>query len=465
MQEVKLMVKISLIGAGSVVFSKQLMADILSFPEFENCTFCLMDIDPIRLNVIEKVAKMFIAQRKSNVKVETTDSMQTALYNANYVICMVQVGGFESTLNDFEIPAKYGLKQTIADSMGVGGVFRALRTIPVIDDICNCMEKSCPDAVLLNYTNPMGMLSLYTLKKYPGIRYVGLCHSVQTTTKQLALYMNIPYKELKVKVAGINHQAWFLELTHKGKDCYPLLFGLKNEIDRNPDFVPQYLRDDNGKDNWYRENFKTSSKDAFLSDKVRFELMKRLGYFVTESSEHNAEYCPYFLKDDKLIDKFRIPVNEYIRRSKINLKEFENIKDTVDSGKEIHVDTSHEYAGYIIHSIETGTDININGNVLNTGLITNLPNGCCVEVPCLVNKNGVQPTYIGELPPQLAAYNRTNINVQMLAAEAALTGRKEYVYQSVMFDPLAASMLNLDQIWNMCDDLFDAHKPFIDYLK
>lgn len=397
------MIKISLIGAGSVVFSKQLMVDILSFPEFEDCTFCLMDIDPVRLNMIEKVAKMFVAQRKSKVKVETTNELKTALKDANYVICMVQVGGFDATLKDFEIPEKYGLKQTIADTLGVGGVFRALRTIPVLDDICRNMEVLCPDAILLNYTNPMGILSLYTLKKYPGIHYVGLCHSVQTTTKQLALYMNIPYKELKIKVAGINHQAWFLELKHNGRDCYPILFDLKNEIDKNPDFVPQHLYEYKGTDSWFRENFKDSAAETFATDKVRFEMMKKLGFYVTESSEHNAEYCPYFLKDEKLISKYRIPINEYIRRSKINLKEFENIKSLIEKGEELHVDTSQEYAGFIIHSIETGIDRNINGNVLNTGLITNLPNGCCVEVPCLVNRNGVQPTYIGDLPPQLGS--------------------------------------------------------------
>lgn len=459
------MVKISLIGAGSVVFSKQLMADILSFSELEDCSFCLMDIDPVRLSMIEKVARMFVAQRKSKVKIETTNNIRNAVKDASYVICLVQVGGYPSTLKDFEIPEKYGLKQTIADTMGVGGVFRALRTIPILDEICEAMEELNPNALLLNYTNPMAILSQYTLKKYSGIRYVGLCHSVQTTTKQLALYMNIPYQELKVKVAGINHQAWFLELSHNGKDCYPILFDLKQRIETDSDYIPQYLHEYCGKDTWFRENFKESAAETFATDKVRFELMKRLGYYVTESSEHNAEYCPYFIKDENLIERFRIPINEYIRRCKINLEEFKEIKATIDKGEELYVDSSQEYAGFIIHSMETGIDRNINGNVLNTGLITNLPDRCCVEVPCLINRNGVQPTYIGDLPPQLAAYNRTNINVQTLAAEAAITGKKEHVYHAVMLDPLASSMLNLEQMWSMCDDLFEAHKDTVAYLK
>ncbi|HUX58597.1 MAG TPA: alpha-glucosidase/alpha-galactosidase [Bacteroidales bacterium] len=455
------MKKIAIIGAGSVVFSKQLMADILGLPEFKDCTFSLMDIDPVRLGMIEKVAKMFIAQHGNIAKVEVTEEMSKALKDAKYVICLVQVGGFPSTIKDFEIPAKYGLKQTIADTLGVGGVFRALRTIPVLDSICQNMEKLCPDAILLNYTNPMAILSSYVLKKYPGIKYIGLCHSVQTTTKQLALYMNKPYKELKVKVAGINHQAWFLELSHDGEDCYPHLNILKERILNESDFVPEHLFHYSGKDTWFRENFKDSAADTFATDKVRFELLNRLGYYVTESSEHNAEYCPYFIKDDALIKEYKIPINEYIRRCKLILSEFDDMKSLINEGKELHVDLSEEYAGYILHSIETGTDININGNVLNTGLITNLPDKCCVEVPCLVNKNGVQPTFVGELPPQLAAYNRTNINVQLLATEAALTGKREYAYHAVMFDPLASSILNLEQIWKMCDELFEAHKDFI----
>lgn len=459
------MAKIAIVGAGSVVFSKQLMADIIHFPEFKDCTFSLMDIDPTRLKMIKTVAEMFIRQNGNTAKVTTSDRMDTALKDADYVICLVQVGGYPSTLVDFEIPEKYGLKQTIGDTLGVGGVFRALRTAPVFDQICQTMEKECPNAVLLNYTNPMSILSGYVQKRYPHIKYVGLCHSVQTTTKQLAMYLNVPYKEVTAKVAGINHQAWFLKLEHNGKDLYPKLNELNQKIKEDPEYIPDYIRENTQDAGWYRENFKNSAADTFYTDKVRFEMLNRLGYFVTESSEHNAEYCPYFIKDDQLIERYHIPINEYIRRCKINLKTFETMKDDILSGKELHVDTSEEYAGYILHAIETGENVTINGNVLNHGLITNLPSGSCVEVPCLINKNGVQPTFVGDLPMQLAAYNTTNINVQMLAMEALMTHNKQYIYHAVMMDPLACSMLNLDQMWAMCDDLFTAHQQFLSYFK
>ena len=459
------MATISLIGAGSVVFSKQLMVDILSFKELEDCTFCLMDIDAERLALIEKVANMFVAQHKGKAHIIATTSLEEAVVQADYVINLVQVGGFGATKVDFEIPRKFGLKQTIADTMGVGGIFRGLRTIPVLDQICQLIESKNPKAVLLNYTNPMAILSQYVMQKYRGVSYVGLCHSVQTTSKQLALYMNIPYDEMQFRVAGINHQAWFLELKHKGEDLYPRLFALKEKIDEDPTFVPKHLYAYRGNDAWFRENFKDSAAQTFATDKVRFEMLKRLGYYVTESSEHNAEYCPYFIKDEKLIEQYSIPIDEYLRRCEINLKEFADMKAQIQRGEELHVDTSQEYAGYIIHSMETGIERTINGNVLNTGLITNLPQECCVEVPCLINRNGVQPTYVGELPPQLAAYNRTNVNVQMLAVAGALEKKREHIYHAVMLDPLASSILNLEQMWQMTDSLFAAHGESISYVK
>ena len=418
-----------------------------------------------RLAMIEKVANMFVAQHKGKAHIVTTSSLEEAVTQADYVINLVQVGGFASTKIDFDIPRRFGLKQTIADTMGVGGIFRGLRTIPVLDQICQIIERKNPKAIILNYTNPMAILSQYVLQKYRGISYVGLCHSVQTTSKQLALYMNIPYEELQVRVAGINHQSWFLELKHKGMDCYPQLFALKQKIDKDPSFIPAHLYDYRGNDSWFRENFKDSAAQTFVTDKVRFEMLNRLGFYVTESSEHNAEYCPYFIKDESLIKQYSIPIDEYLRRCEVNLKEFSNMKDQIQRGEELHVDTSQEYAGYIIHSIETGLDRTINGNVLNTGLITNLPQECCVEVPCLINRNGVQPTYIGELPPQLAAYNTTNVNVQMLAVAAAIEKKREHIYHAVMLDPLAGSVLNLEQMWKMTDALFTAHGEAVSYLK
>lgn len=459
------MTKISLIGAGSVVFSKQLMVDILGFKALEDCEFCLEDINLERLSLIEKVAKMFIKQRNSKATITTTQSIDEAVKNADFVINLVQVGGFESTKIDFEIPEKYGLKQTIADSMSVGGIFRALRTMPIMDEICKSIIKYNSKAYLLNYTNPMAMLSQYVLTKYPSVKYVGLCHSVQTTSKQLALYLNVPYEELDVKVAGINHQAWFLKLETKGKDLYPELNELKKKIDKDSSYVPKHLYDCPASDSWFRENFKDSAVDTFEGDKVRFEMFKRLGFYVTESSEHNAEYCPYFLKDPKLIKKYKIPVNEYIRRCIINLDEFEATKQSILNGEELHVNMSEEYAGSIINSIVSGENSQINGNVLNTNLITNLPKNCCVEVPCLINKNGIQPTYIGKIPEQLAAYNRTNVNVQMLVVEAVLNNNKQLIYNAVMLDPLCSSMLDFDSMEKMVNDLFEAHKDRIPYFK
>lgn len=459
------MVKITFIGAGSVVFAKQLMVDILGYTGLSDCLFCLEDINSERLSLIEKVAKMFIRQRNSKAQIVTTNSIEEAVKDADFIINLVQVGGFESTLIDFEIPAKFGLKQTIGDTLSIGGIFRALRTMPVLDEICQAIIKTDSKAYLLNYTNPMAMLSQYVLTKYPSIKYVGLCHSVQTTSKQLALYLNVPYKDLEVKVAGINHQAWFLKLENKGKDLYPELLELKSKRDKDKDFVPKHLYKCGTSDSWFRENFKDSAVATFVGDKIRFEMLKRLDYFVTESSEHSAEYCPYFLKDPKLIEKYDIPVNEYVRRCKINLKEFASMKKSIENGEELFVNMSEEYAGSIINSIVTGQNSEINGNVLNTGLITNLPQNCCVEVPCLINKNGIQPTFIGKIPEQLACYNRTNINVQMLVVEAVIKDEKKLIYQAVMLDPLCSSMLNFSQMDEMVDELFKAHNERIPYFK
>lgn len=457
------MQRIVFIGAGSVVFSKQLLVDILSFEEFHDCCFVFEDIDPERLKLTEKVARMFIEQHRSKATVELYDTIQDAVNGADFVINLVQVGGFDSTRKDFEIPARYGMKQTIADSMGIGGMFRALRTMPVLDEICSAMRSGCPEAILLNYTNPMGMLSHYVMTKYPDIRYIGLCHSVQTTSKQLALYLNVPYEELKYRVAGINHQAWFLTLSHNEMDLYPALLDLSQKRKANPDFVPQHLYEYKGNDAWFRENFKESAAETFELDLVRFELFRRLGYFVTESSEHSAEYCPYFLHDDSLVSEYKIPVGEYLRRSTISLGEYDEVRKTILAGNEIHVDTSQEYAGCILHSVVTGEKGLINGNVLNTGLIPNLPNGCCVEVPCLVDGNGVQPTYVGALPEQLAAYNRVSLNTQILTVEAVLKRDKSYLYQGALLDPCAYSQVRFDRIDALVDELLVSHGSMIPY--
>lgn len=428
------MAKVTFIGAGSVIFAKQVMADILSFSELQDITFSLMDIDAERLRVAELMAKQFSRRIGGRAKIETTMDRRTALKDADYVIHAIQVGGHEATLFDFDIPGKYGLKQTIADTLGVGGVFRGLRTIPPLLDLLRDMEEICPDAYLLNYSNPMAILSLAALKS-SGIKYVGLCHSVQQTSEKLAEYISVPYSEINYVVAGINHMAWFLRLEHKGKDLYPQLFDCLDK------------------------------PEIYGDNKVRFEIMRHFGYFVTESSEHMAEYVPYFIKREELIGKLDIPIDEYIRRSVRNIGRFEDTKATLESGKDLETKLSHEYAAYIIHSLETGYERSFNGNVINNGLIENLPADSCVEVPCLVNKNGFQPVAVGKLPTQLAALNQTNISVQQLAVEGALKGKKEYIYNAVMMDPHTASVLTLDEIRSMTDELFEAHAHLLPAFK
>ena len=428
------MAKVTFIGAGSVIFAKQVMADILSFGELQDITFSLMDIDAERLRVAELMAKQFSRRIGGRAKIETTMDRRTALKDADYVIHAIQVGGHEATLFDFDIPRKYGLKQTIADTLGVGGVFRGLRTIPPLLDLLRDMEEICPDAYLLNYSNPMAILSLAALKS-SGIKYVGLCHSVQQTSEKLAEYISVPYSEINYVVAGINHMAWFLKLEHKGKDLYPQLFDCLDK------------------------------PEIYGDNKVRFEIMRHFGYFVTESSEHMAEYVPYFIKREELIGKLDIPIDEYVRRSVRNIGRFEDTKATLESGKDLETKLSHEYAAYIIHSLETGYERSFNGNVINNGLIENLPADSCVEVPCLVNKNGFQPVAVGKLPTQLAALNQTNISVQQLAVEGALKGKKEYIYNAVMMDPHTSSVLTLDEIRNMTDELFEAHAHLLPAFK
>lgn len=423
-----MMTKVTIIGAGSVVFAKRLISDIISYPELSDTTFSLTDINEDRLNTAEKMASNLI--KGKNAQVFATMDRKQALKNADFVLNLIQVGMHEATVTDFEIPKKYGLNQTIADTLGVGGVFRSLRTIPVLLEICKDMEEICPEAYLLNYTNPMAML-MHAVSKASSIKSIGLCHSVQNTADDIASYLNIPVDELDYKVAGINHMAWFLELKRNGEDLYPKLFeAMENE-------------------------------EIFIQDKVRFEMMRRLNYFVTESSEHMSEYTPYFIKRKELVQQFDIPIDEYIRRSEKNLERFEQTKIKVENGETIEGEKSHEYGAPIIHSIVTGKDRVIWGNVANTGLITNLSNDACVEVPCLVNKGGIQPCYVGKLPPQLAAINMTNINVQQLTVEAVLTKNIDYVYQAVMMDPHTSSVLSLEEIWNMTKELIDAHEGLL----
>lgn len=423
------MAKLTLIGAGSVVFTLNLLGDIFSFPELAGSEIALMDIDPERLRIAEMMARKLAEKLGAHPTIAAYTDRRAALADADYVINTIQVGGYASTLIDFEIPKKYGLQQTIADTMGIGGIFRALRTIPVILDICRDMEELCPHALFLNYVNPMAM-NTWAIVRGTRIKTVGLCHSVQGTAKQLAQYMGVSYAGLNYRCAGINHMAFYMELKHNGQDVYPLL----REVAEKPEV-------------WRR-------------DPVRFELFKRLGYFVTESSEHSAEYNPYFIRRDRpdLVERFHVPIDEYITRCQAQNAWWELMREQLLAGTaEFEPEISGEYAALIIHSIETHTPRVIYGNVSNTGLISNLPQDCCVEVPCLVDRNGVQPTVIGHIPPQLAALQQTNINVQGLVVEAMLTGKKEHVYHAAMFDPHTAAELSLEEIYALVDDLFAAH--------
>lgn len=428
------MPKITLIGAGSTVFAKNLLGDILSFPELAESHISLMDIDEERLKTSEIVACKVAQAVGAHPKITATLDRRRALEGADYAINMIQVAGYKpGTEIDFEIPKKYGLRQTIADTLGIGGIMRALRTIPVMLGMCRDMEEvSAPGITFLNYVNPMCMntWAVYRASKVP---VVGLCHSVQGTAHQLAHDIGVPAKEINYLCAGINHMAFYLKFERNGEDLYPLIRNVVKE-----DRVPGWNR-------------------------VRYEMLTRLGYFVTESSEHFSEYCPYFIRRDRpdLIEKFNVPLDEYIRRCENQIAGWHKMKAEYESDAPIEVHRSDEYGSLIIHSMETGTPRVVYGNVENRGLITNLPEGCCVEVPVLVDKNGLQPTRIGAIPPQLAAMMQTNINVQSLTVEAALTGKKEHVYHAAMFDPHTSAELTLDEIYSLVDELIAAHGDYI----
>lgn len=422
--------KIAMIGAGSTVFAKNLIGDILSFAELSGAHVALHDIDPERLETSKIVAnKLAQSSAASDVIVTATENRREALDGADYVITMFQIGGYKpATVTDFDIPKKYGLRQTIADTLGIGGIMRALRTIPVFLELCDDMEQVCPDALLLNYVNPMAMVC-WAVSRASRIKTVGLCHSVQGTAGELANDIGVPIEEINYIAAGINHMAFYLKFEKDGEDLYPRI---RDVIDS--DRVPE-------------------------ENRVRYEILKRTGYFVTESSEHFSEYVPWFIKHDRpdLIETFNIPLDEYPRRCERQIAKWESMREEYTGESPIEHIRSKEYASRIVLARETGSPHVVYGNVPNHGLIDNLPEGCCVEVPTLVDKNGLQPVAIGTLPPHLAAMMQTNINVQALTVEAALTGKREHIYHAAMLDPHTAAELDLDQIWRLVDDLIDAH--------
>lgn len=472
------MAKITFIGAGSTVFSRNLLQDLFTFPELQNCTVHLMDIDADRLRDSEIVAHRVADAVNAGATILATTDRREAITGADYVINMIQVGGYEpSTVIDFEIPKKYGLRQTIGDTLGIGGIMRGLRTIPVLLGIARDMEELAPGALLLNYSNPMAMLCT-AVNRASTIRNVGLCHSVFGTVRELSRILGVSAHEIDYLCAGINHMAFYTKFEHNGEDLYPRLKQIAAR-DEMPTF-----------------------------ERTRFEVLKQFGYFVTESSEHFAEYTPWFIKDGRpdLIEHFNVPLDEYPARCVDQLADWSDMRSALLSSDSGAMDTyqaahrskmsggmarrlevmrrtkpeeanafakaymterdaghsdqqghSGEYGTLIIHSMETNQPRVVYGNVNNGGVIDNLPSGACVEVPCLVDRNGVQPTKIGHLPPQLAALMQTNINVQTLTVEAAITGKREHIYHAAMLDPHTAAELDLPQIRNLVDDLLLAH--------
>lgn len=434
--------KITFMGAGSTVFAKNVLGDVMCTPALCECEIALYDIDAERLEesyiMITAINRNVNNSRAAVSKYLGVENRKDALRNADFVVNAIQVGLYEPcTVTDFEIPKKYGLCQTIADSNGIGGIFRALRTIPVLKDFTDDMQEVCPDAYFLNYTNPMAQLTGY-LQRYTGIKSIGLCHSVQVCSRDLLRNLGIEHSEpLQERIAGINHMGWLLELRDAdGTDLYP-------EIRKRA--IAEL------------ENPNTESRDL-----VRYEYIRRLGYYCTESSEHNAEYNNFFIKAKypELIDRYKIPLDEYPRRCVEQIKNWK-----ADREKYLHDEVSHtrsrEYASYIMEAITTDVPYKIGGNVVNNGLIENLPDEACVEVACLVNRAGIQPCRQGKLPLQLAAMNMNMINVQLLTIEAAVTRKKEVVYQAAMMDPHVSSELSIDDTIKLVDDLFEAHGDWL----
>ncbi|WP_033165990.1 alpha-glucosidase/alpha-galactosidase [Clostridium sp. KNHs205] len=437
------MIKIVFMGAGSTVFARNVLGDCMCTPALQESELALYDIDAKRLAesqiILDAINKNINNGRATISTYLGIENRKAALKDADFVVNAIQVGGYDPcTITDFEIPKKYGLRQTIADTLGIGGIMRALRTIPVMEGFARDMEEVCPEALFLNYTNPMAMLTGY-IQRYSTIQTVGLCHSVQVCSEGLLkkLGMEEKLEGRKELIAGINHMGWLLELKDRdGNDLYP-------EI---------------------KKRAAKKNAEEKHDDMVRFDYIRNFGYYCTESSEHNAEYNPLYIKSryPEMIDKFNIPLDEYPRRCINQIADWESEKERIlDNGNITHT-RSHEYASYIMEAVVTGKPYKIGGNVLNKGLIENLPADACVEVPCLVDNRGINPCHVGRLPVQCAAMNMTNINTQLLTIEAAVTKDRSYIYQAAMLDPHTAAELNPEDIRNMCDELIEAHG---DYMK
>ena len=436
------MLKIAFLGAGSTVFARNVLGDCMCTPALRDAEIALYDIDAKRLEesklILDAINRNINDSRATIRTYLGAKNRKEALRGARFAVNAIQVGGYEPcTVIDFEIPKKYGLRQTIADTLGIGGIMRGLRTIPVVEDFARDMEEVAPDCLLLNYTNPMGILTGY-MNRYTGVNTVGLCHSVQVCSETLlkSLGMEDQLEGRRELIAGINHMGWLLKIADKeGNDLYP-------EI---------------------RKRAAVMNSVKKHNDMVRFEYIRRLGYYCTESSEHNAEYNPFFIKPNypELIEKFNIPLDEYPRRCIEQIAGWAKEWEGIMQGGNITHQRSHEYASWIMESIVENKPYEIGGNIINNGCIENLPADACVEVPCLVNGDGIHPCHVGRLPVQLAAMNMTNINVQLMTIEAARTGSKEAIYQAAMLDPHTAAQLSLDDIVAMCDDLIEAHGNYM----
>jgi alpha-galactosidase len=448
------MLKLAFIGAGSLVFTRNLCSDILLVPALQNCTLALMDIDPARLEQARQVVQTIVDRRGLKTRIEATTDRRAAIRRADYVVTTFQQGGLEAYRTDIEIPQRYGVEQCVGDTLGPGGVFRALRTIPVLLDICRDMDARAPDALLLNYVNPMSA-NCWAVARAAGRPHVGLCHSVQGTSELLARWVGVSHHEVVYRCAGINHQAFFLEFRRRDRDLYPLIW---QAIEK---------------------------PEIYAAEPVRIELMKHFGYFVTESSGHASEYVPYFRKTARMVEQDLVPrfknpedhwfnwgrTGGYLHYCTERLSRFQNehamliaggsSQSARGSGEIVPAERTHEYGSFIVEAIETHRPTVIAGNVPNAGLIANLPPGCCVEVPCLVDGRGIQPTVVGAMPPQLAALNRTNINVQELTVEAALTGSRDAIYHAVMLDPLTAAVCTLDQIHALVDEMIQVQADWL----
>lgn len=423
------MTKIAFIGAGSVVFTQGLLADLFSFKDLGSLRIALHDIDPERLATAAGAASAIAASLGVSPEITAHLDRRAALEGCDFVINIIQVGMNEATRIDFELPARYGVRQTIADTLGVGGVFRALRTFPVLRGLAADIAEICPDAWLLNYTNPMAM-NVWYLSALGVRNVVGLCHSVYWTMNDLSALVGVPLGEVSYLAAGVNHQAWVLRFEHQGRDLYP---ALDEVIARDPE----------------------------LARRVRVDMYKRLGYYPTETSEHSSEYVPWYLHNASEVERLRLPVGDYLRIVEENVALYEGTRDGLKAGDPLPVEGTMEYAPQVIHSIVTGTPRTIYGNVINRGLISNLPDGAAVEIPCLVDSLGVQPTSVGALPAQCAALNRAYIGVNELVVRAALEEDPRSIRQAMMVDPATSAALTVQDIWSLANELVDAHSNYL----